>query len=77
MRTVIVLNMNGALLKEWMTANDIKPEQLAVKIGVSYGTIRNLLAGKKPFRPTITVLANLMGVSEETLMGQQKKPRGK
>jgi transcriptional regulator with XRE-family HTH domain len=61
--------MNGALLKKWMKEQGIKPEQLAVKIGVSYGTIRNLMAGKKnTFRPTITVLSRLMGVSEETLM---------
>lgn len=64
--------MNGALLKKWMKENNVTPEQLAVKIGLSYATIRNLMAGKNTFRPTITVLANLMGVPEGALLSEQK-----
>jgi plasmid maintenance system antidote protein VapI len=59
-----------------MKENDVKPEQLAVRIGVSYATIRNLMAGKKTFRPTIIVLSQLMGVSEAELATEPKQKTG-
>lgn len=65
--------MNGVLLKMWMKENGVKPEQLAVQLGISYPTVRAMMGGRKPFRTTITVLAGLMGIPEQELMGQSKK----
>lgn len=65
--------MNGALLRQWMKENKIRAEELAIKIGVSYASIRNYMAGKPTNRPTITVLAGLMGVSEEELLIHHNK----
>lgn len=68
--------MNGALLKKWMTEHNVKAEDLAVRMGVSYPTVKNMLAGKRPYRTTITVLAQIMGVSEDDLMAEPKQDPG-
>lgn len=67
--------MNGALVKNWMKKQGMRPEALAVKLNVSLSTVKNIMNGKKsyrPYGPLVTVLANLMGVPEKTLLGQQK-----
>jgi transcriptional regulator with XRE-family HTH domain len=68
--------MNGALIKKWMSEREIRPEELAVKLGVSFSTVRSIMAGKKPSRPTVTVLASLMKVPEEELTKSTKKITG-
>lgn len=62
--------MNGPLLVKWMKERDMRPEELATKIGVSYATVRNLMAGKKTSRPTMIVLSQIMGVPMMELLKQ-------
>jgi transcriptional regulator with XRE-family HTH domain len=64
--------MNGALVKSWMEKQKMRPEALAVKLNVSLSTVKNILNGKKPYRPLITLLALHMNVSEELLLGERK-----
>lgn len=68
-------SMNGVLVKKWMTENEIRPEELAVKLGVSFSTVRAILVGKTPYRPTITVLAGMMGVRVEDLINQPSRKK--
>jgi transcriptional regulator with XRE-family HTH domain len=64
--------MNGALVKKWMKENRIKPEELAVKLGISYPTVKTIMAGKKPYNTTVKFLATLMEVSEQELLQESK-----
>lgn len=65
--------MNSALLRSWMDKEGVRPEELATKLGVSFSTVRAMMAGKKPYRTTLTVLSQLMGVSEEDLSNAPKQ----
>ena len=64
--------MNGALVKSWMDKEGMRPEELAVKLKVSLSTVKNILNGKTPYRPLITVLALHMNVNEDVLIGDRK-----
>lgn len=65
--------MNSALIKKWMEENNVRAVDIASKLGISLSTVQKILLGQNPIRPTITVLAGLMGVSEADLMGPTKK----
>lgn len=66
--------MNGELLKRWMNDNHVRAEELAVKLGISFQTVRTMMAGKKPHKHTVTVLSQLMGVRESDLLAEKKDP---
>lgn len=60
--------MNGRLVKEWMEENGMRPEELAVKLGVGTGTINRMTSGRKVSTPTVKLVAILMGVQVEALL---------
>lgn len=68
--------MNTVLLKQWMSEHNLRPEDLASKLNVSYSTVRNLLAGKRPQRITTVALAGLIGVPVEQLQAEIKVTPG-
>jgi len=65
------------MVREWLQRERMRPEELAVKLKVSFATVQNILHGKRPYRPLITVLAQVMGVSEESLLAESKPKEGK
>lgn len=69
--------MNESLIKKWMEKEGLRKEELAVKLKVSLSTVNNILNGKKPYRPLVTVLANLMSVPEEKLISSFQSSKGK
>lgn len=73
---VTKLLMNSVLVKKWMSDKGMRPEELAVKLGVSFYTVRTMLKGKNPYRPAIIILAGLMGVPEEEILDLPSKTSG-
>lgn len=65
--------MNGLLVKDWMQKKKMRPEQLAVKLDVSFATVKKIMAGQKVHKHTIVVLANLMETTAEELLVIPKK----
>ena len=56
-----------------MKERNLRPEDLAVQLGVSAATIQRILSGYTPPRPMIIALAHVMGVEESDLTAAPKK----
>lgn len=59
--------MNGARVKQWLKERNMRPEELAVRLGVSMGTINKIFAGRPVMKPIIIALASIMGCEETEL----------
>lgn len=53
---------------DWMKKAGIRREELAVRLGVSTGTILNILSGRRPSRHIVITLAHVMGCPEADLL---------
>lgn len=61
--------MNEELIRAWLIKQNWKPERLAVRLGVSAGTIYRILSGQYvPSKPIIIALAAVMKCAEEDLL---------
>lgn len=70
-------SMNGLLIRAWLQQRKMRPEELALRAGVSLNTIQKCLAGKNPSRPVVLALAHVLGVNEEELALQTKATRAR
>lgn len=66
--------MNGRLVRKWLEKMGMRQEELAVRLGMSMGTVQRILSGKAN-RRTIIALAHIMDIEESELEKASPKSR--
>lgn len=58
--------MTGAFLKSWVRQNDLEPDELALKLGISRTTVYSLFRAATLDRKTVLALAQI-GCADPTI----------
>lgn len=64
--------MNSELVKKRMERMDLTTEDIMELCGISATTMRNILHGMAPSKPTVKLLSQLLGISEDKLLESPK-----